>query len=389
MSSAAPKKSLVLGIDATNLRVGGGKHYIISLLRHAEPFLSDVSAVVVWAPTITLDALPDVPWLKKRHLPVFERSFWKRGIWQWMKLPAVARREGCHLLFVPGGLAPGRFRRKVVLFQNLLPFDDSADLSEFSFGLRTRVRLLRWLYRLSLKDVSGIIFLAPHAQSTILKTTGQQHVPQAVIPHGLEDRFRRTTTGVLSIGEAVGSGIIRILYASAIDLYKHPWHVVASVAMLRDATGWPLQLILAGPAAGRAMSRLEASIKQYDPTGAFVQYIGEVPHEAMPDLYATADLAVFASSCENLPMIILEQMAMGLPIACSDHPAMRGLLGEDAEWFDATHPASISDAIRRMIEDPELCAERVARNRAKADQYRWPDVARQTFAFLRAMAKKA
>ena len=87
-------------------------------------------------------------------------------------------------------------------------------------------------------------------------------------------------------------------------------------------------------------------------------------------------------------MIILEQMAMGLPIACSDHPAMRGLLGEDAEWFDATHPASISDAIRRMIEDPALCAERVARNRAKADQYRWPDVARETFAFLSALAVK-
>jgi hypothetical protein len=43
--------------------------------------------------------------------------------------------------------------------------------------------------------------------------------------------------------------------------------------MQRDATGWPLQLILAGPAAGRALPRLEASIKHYDPSGAFVQYI--------------------------------------------------------------------------------------------------------------------
>ena len=115
MSSAAEDPRIILGIDATNLRVGGGKHYIISLLRHAEPFLGNFSAVIVWAPKITLDALPDVSWLKKRHLPVFERSFWKRGIWQWINLSVAARREGCHLLFVPGGLAPARFRRKVIL----------------------------------------------------------------------------------------------------------------------------------------------------------------------------------------------------------------------------------------------------------------------------------
>ena len=123
--------------------------------------------------------------------------------------------------------------------------------------------------------------------------------------------------------------------------------------------------------------------------GSFVQYNVEEPPEGVPDGVASAALAVFASTCENRPMIILVQMHMGFPIACSDHPAMRGLLGDDAEWFDATKPASISFAIRRMIEDPELCAERVARNRAKADHYRWPDVARQTFAFLREMAEKA
>lgn len=388
MSSAAPKKSLVLGIDATNLRVGGGKHYIISLLRHAEPFMGDVVAVIVWAPKITLDALPDVPWLKKRHLPVFELSFWTRGIWQTIKLPAAARREGCHLLFVPGGLAPGHFRKKVILFQNLLPFDTTADLSEFSYGLRVRVRLLRWLYRLSLRDASGIMFLAPHAQSAILKITGRQDVPQAVIPHGLEDRFRRSTCGEVAKRVTVESGNVRILYASAIDFYKNPWHVVAAVSMLRDATGWPLQLILAGPAAGRALPRLQASTKQFDPDGLFVEYLGEVPHEDMPALYASADFAVFASTCENLPMIILEQMAIGLPIASADHPAMRELLEDDAEWFVATQPSSIAAALRRMIENPKLCAERVARNIERADRYRWPDVARRTFTFLRDMAIK-
>jgi glycosyltransferase involved in cell wall biosynthesis len=53
----------------------------------------------------------------------------------------------------------------------------------------------------------------------------------------------------------------------------------------------------------------------------------------MPALYASADMAVFSSTCENLPMIVLEKMAMGFPIACPEYPAMRALLGEDAAWY--------------------------------------------------------
>ena len=174
----------------------------------------------------------------------------------------------------------------------------------------------------------------------------------------------------------------------ALTIQEFPQTISSITRMLRDATGWPLQLILAGPAAGRALPRLQASTKQFDPDGLFVEYLGEVPHEDMPALYASADFAVFASTCENLPMIILEQMAIGLPIASADHPAMRELLEDDAEWFVATQPSSIAAALRRMIENPSLCAERVARNIERADRYRWPDVARQTFAFLRDMAVK-
>jgi glycosyltransferase involved in cell wall biosynthesis len=95
-----------------------------------------------------------------------------------------------------------------------------------------------------------------------------------------------------------------------------------------------LKLILAGPVTSDvALARLQSAMRRFDPAGSFVEYLGEVPHADMPSLYASADMAVFASTCENLPMIVLEKMAMGLPISCSEYPAMWALLGENAACY--------------------------------------------------------
>jgi glycosyltransferase involved in cell wall biosynthesis len=388
MTFPVKPRKLVVGIDATNLQ-GGCKQYILSLIKHFQQSENEIHKLIIWAPIKTLNSLPDDECLEKCHRPTFERNFILRAFWQWNSLAIEAKAKGCDLLFIPGGAYCGKFAPTVTMYQNLLPFDKK-ELLRFinSPASLFKFLLLRIIYFFSIRRAIASIFLADHAKSLISDSISSANKLSVVIPHGVEDVFRQTKHKDLPSFFFASRTSMRILYASAIDLYKHPWHVVAAVSMLRDATGWPLQLILAGPAAGRALPRLQASMKQFDPDGLFVEYLGEVPHVDMPALYASADLAVFASTCENLPMIILEQMAMGLPIASADHPAMRELLEDDAEWFVATQPSSIAAALRRMIENPRLCAERVARNIERADRYRWPDVARRTFAFLSDMAVK-
>lgn len=49
-----------------------------------------------------------------------------------------------------------------------------------------------------------------------------------------------------------------------------------------------------------------------------INYMGLIDHDKLTDIYKNADGFVFASSCENQPIILLEAMAAGLPIACSN-----------------------------------------------------------------------
>ena len=169
-------------------------------------------------------------------------------------------------------------------------------------------------------------------------------------------------------------------------MYKHQVEVVAAVAALR-ATGIPVELDLVGPAYPPALSRLERRLSQVDPEGAFVSYAGAVAYEDLPERYAAADIFLFASSCENLPIILLEGMRSGLPIACSNRGPMPEILGDAGAYFDPVSSTDTASALRTLIESPEIRARLAAAAFARSQIYSWTCCADETFAYLGDVAR--
>ena len=126
--------------------------------------------------------------------------------------------------------------------------------------------------------------------------------------------------------------------------------------------------------------------RRWDPEGRFLLYHGAVPFSEMHAYYQNADAFVFASSCENLPNILLEAMAAGLPIACSDRGPMPEVLGNGGVYFDPLKPEQIAAALRLLIDRPDRADEfaRTAYDRART--YSWTACARDTFGFIAEVA---
>ena len=80
-----------LGIDATNLRRGGGVTRLVDLLRAAQPEKHCIDRFVVWGGTATLKALEDRPWLVKRNPPSLDKGLLQRTLWQFFSLSQAAR----------------------------------------------------------------------------------------------------------------------------------------------------------------------------------------------------------------------------------------------------------------------------------------------------------
>jgi glycosyltransferase involved in cell wall biosynthesis len=373
-----------VGVDGSNLRDGGGINHIVQLLNEADPEQYGISQVVLWGGRDILARLPTRRWLKAVHQPLLEAALPFRAHWRSRTLGRLAALQ-CDLLFCPGGGYVGPFRPFVTMVRNSLPFTPVERRRYGVSWMHFRLLMLRHTQARSFAKSAGVIYLNDYARDLVRQTAAPKNGRTTVIPHGVDDRYRREPLPQQPIGEYSNARPFRILYVSKVDVYKHQWHVAAAVAQLRLA-GLPVSLDLIGPAYGPALARLKETMRQVDPDGAIIRYLGPIAQTDLPAHYHAANAFVFASTCENMPNILLEAMAAGLPIACLRRRPMSEILGDAAAYFDDERPESIASALAALAGNPEmrrLCAERAY---TRASAYSWTRCARETFTFLAEVA---
>jgi hypothetical protein len=118
------KVGLHLGIDATNIRQGGGITHLSQLLQAGDPMAAGICHVTVLANQATEAALPVRPWLAKVSSPWMDASLPRRMLGQQFQLRHAIKAAGCDVLFSPGGTLPAWSPvPAVTMSQNMLPFE--------------------------------------------------------------------------------------------------------------------------------------------------------------------------------------------------------------------------------------------------------------------------
>jgi len=379
---------VIIGIDATNLRHGGGRTHLIELLRAANTSRHYFSRVVVWGSKSTLDLLDDQEWLLKLNPNEQEKGLLGRVIWQLFSLSRCARAEDCDVLFIPGGAYAGSFHPVVSMSQNLLPFEWS-ELKRYGLSFITlKLLVLRVIQVISFKRSEGLIFLSEYAKQSVQKVSGPLRPEMSVIAHGLNSRFLAPDKTYLASRPTKFGDVIRLIYVSTVDLYKHQWHVVEAIARAREESGLNLQLDLVGAAYAPALDLLMEAFVQFDPKGEWTHYHGEVDYNELHLFYSNAHVGIWASSCETFGMILLEMMASGLPVLSSDRGPMSEILGDTGQYFDPEKPNSLTNALIRLLasEDAIYCFSHAAHDKAK--RYTWERCADETFGFLKGVVSE-
>lgn len=372
-----------LGVDASNIGSGGGLTHLTNLLAEAEPWVLGVSVVTVWCSRRTAQLLPERSWLKKVNPAWAEAGVLRRSIAQQLLLPRLLRKAGCQALFSPGGTLPMcAVVPMVTMSQNMLPFepDEAALFGIFSL-MRFKMWLLGYSQRSSFRRASGIVFLTDYAKNAISKSVSGFNCAIDLIPHGVENRFYQVPRAQISFDNFSEENPFSVIYVSVVMPYKHQLEVVDAVVKLRSMSV-PIEIRFVGAAYGAYGTQFQARLKEADPKGSFLKWAGHVPFESLHTLYHDADAFLFASSCENLPNILIEAMAEGLPIACSNRGPMPEVLRDAGIYFDPENADQIAESLLNLAKDQVLRARLAKSAWEKAQIYSWKLCAAQTFNFI-------
>ncbi len=375
---------LILGIDATNLRDGGGQTHLIELLSVADPLKHGFKKIIVWGSKKTLNHLSDNKWLIKKIPLTNEQNLLLRINWQIFSLSKEAKALGCNIILVPGGVYMGNFKPYVTICQNMLPFE-FREIQRFGFSLITlKLLVLKWAQSLTFNRAQGLIFLTKYAKSIVKNSIRKSRGLDIIIPHGLNKRFSVSKNNFYPIGSYTDKKPFRILYVSPINFYKHQWNVVEAINDLRKDMKWPIVLDLVGPAYQKnAFNKLNKVIKKLDPKKNWVKYHGKIPYPNLHKIYSNADLGIFASTCENMPITLIEMMAAGLPIACSEKNPMPEVLEDAGMYFDPEKPSTIFKALKKLIEKPKLRKKYSLISTKLSKKYNWTECTNETFKFIK------
>jgi len=254
-------------------------------------------------------------------------------------------------------------------------------------AMRLKMRLLRYTQSRSFRHADGMIFLTRYAETVVSKALGGISNSTALVPHGIETRFLQPPRPQRQLVACSVERPFRMLYVSILMPYKHQVEVARAANQLR-AEGLPIQMRFIGAPWGDYGREFRALLDVLDPEREFLLWSGSEPFDAVHDLYQSADLFVFASSCENLPNILIEAMAAGLPIASSDRGPMPEVLAEAGVYFDPEVPTAIADALRKLALDASLREKLAGFAWRKAQAYSWERCARDTFEFIAQVAQQ-
>ncbi|WP_027147199.1 glycosyltransferase family 4 protein [Methylobacter marinus] len=142
---------------------------------------------------------------------------------------------------------------------------------------------------------------------------------------------------------------------------------------------WPL--VMTGYQGWRS-EKLHERIKAANREG-WVRYLGYVPAEDLPLLYAGARLFVFPSLYEGFGLPVLEAMASGVPVVCSNSSSLPEVAGDAAGVCEATDVDSLSELIARGLEDETWRNRAIEKGLARAAQFSWDRCAKETVAVYR------
>ena len=359
--SAGPVPDLSVAFDAANAsaidvavnllwcvpgKVGGSEQYLVRQL------LGLASQPAGFVPTIYclpsfVDAHPDLAELFPMVTASITGDDRKRRVLTehtWL----ARRTKSADLVHHGGGTAPRFGGGPVVLTIHDLQYETFPD-----YISAAKLRYLRAVMPRSVARADVITVPTEYVRGTVVDRFGVDAGRVVVVPHGVEPDIGVRARSEFELRRDYGLGSGRVLVLPAIT-HPHKGHGFLLDVMAAHWDDPDLRLVLMG-GPGSADNDVRRQIERLG-LGQRVVRTGRVDDRDRDGLIRLAEALVFPSEYEGFGAPVVEAMALGTPVICSDQDALSEVVAdgglvlplEQEAWADALdRVASDRDAMRR------------------------------------------
>lgn len=273
----------------------------------------------------------------------------------------------------------------------LPPFDGPSvctfhDLSIFTWAHchpPERVRFMRKEIALTLKRADMLITDTEYTRQEVASYFGWPLEKIRSVPLACSTDFRPRVVDELAATLRKLGLIVDgySLYVGTIEPRKNLEVLLDAYSMLQLSVRqrWPLVLIgYSGWRSEQLHARIEAA-----ETEGWAHYLGFVDAEELPLIYAGARLFVFPSLYEGFGLPVLEAMASGIPVVCSNSSTLPEVAGDAAAMCEPQDVDTLSQLIAAGLEDESWRSNAKSKGLLRAAGFSWQRCAEETVAVYR------
>ncbi len=366
---------MLIGIDASRAVTRertGTENYSLNLIRYLLALESGHRYRLYFNQSPTAELFPTTADLELRVMP-FPR------LWTHLRLSWEMARQPPDVLFVPAHVLPlVRPRSSVVTVHDLgyLYYPRAHPLLDRLYlDLSTRYNA---------RAASRVIADSQATKDDLVRHYGIEPDKITVVYPGRDETLQpmEDEATIEKVKARYGIRGDYILYVGTLQPRKNLGRLLEAYAIVRKQAkkGETPCLVMAG----RKGWLYDQIFQQVERLGLETEVIlpGYVPQDDLPALLSGARLFVFPSLYEGFGLPVLEAMACGTPVLCSNVSSLPEVAGDAALLVDPLDVRSIAEAMNHLLQEEGLRTQLVERGFRQARQFSWDRCARETLAVL-------
>lgn len=315
-------------------------------------------------------------WAEVLSLPCEEGQRVRRQLAEQVMLPALARRRGANVVHSLASVAPIR----VPGLTHVITLHDVTFFRIKTFNAVTTWGMQQVVSRAA-RHADGLIAVTAAARDEIVAELGLPPERFSVVHHGATRPDPVAPAPEADVRARYGlEGRRVVLCVASKRPHKNQELLVRAAPLLDDDA----VVVLAGhPEPYDAQLRALAAQLGVQDRMRFADYVPDADLEA---LWRIAGVAAFPTRAEGFGMPVLEALARGVPVACTDLPVLREVSGGLARTFGPDDPREAAAAISAALREPDEVA---ATGPAWAARFTWEAAAAGTWeAYGRALIRR-